>query len=343
MKNVNFLKTSLKYGVLSSNLLNFNAMNIYNKNIYRKYDNHLRIESKNEKKNFIKSKFRTENKYGFKFNKNILVNHINFKKEYNTDYFDITEKISAEKINKLKYINSGEYLRKQREKQENELNKNFESHKNKIIKYYEILERYLRRDKLKAIEDTDSEDIKKLITLLNYRYKKIFNDINKLFKIYNINEKIDNINTGNKFNKKCESFLEGINYVIEKEKNFCEKIKNNSVNNTFIRIKLKENEFSINNIKSVFFIRKVLSYLSKHKKLELVRYNKALQEKAEIKISDYKKEYDEINKPYKDYITEDYNNYCLTSSDTVELEHLIFNGLKFDWKYNDSSSTFKFK
>ena len=73
----------------------------------------------------------------------------------------------------------------------------------------------------------------------------------------------------------------------------------------------------IENIKSLYFIRKIFSYLDVHSKLRLIKYNKNLQNKIDISIQDY-----EINS--KIYIIFKENN--IVEEYNKDIDELIFEG-----------------
>ena len=65
----------------------------------------------------------------------------------------------------------------------------------------------------------------------------------------------------------------------------------------------------INNIKNKYILRQIGDYIKEKKLLEIIKYNKKIQEKLDIRINDYKKYYNQIEieviPTYPKYTTED--------------------------------------
>ena len=54
-----------------------------------------------------------------------------------------------------------------------------------------------------------------------------------------------------------------------------------------------KSKVDLKDLKSIFILKKVLSYMKKHKSLTIIKYNKALQKKLNLNINDYKECYKE--------------------------------------------------
>ena len=89
----------------------------------------------------------------------------------------------------------------------------------------------------------------------------------------------------------------------------------------------------LENIKSIYFIQKIFSYLDVHTKLGLIKYNKTLQNKIGINITDY-----EINS--KIYIIYKENN-IVEEYDSANGE-LIFEGEYLNGKRNGKGKEYNY-
>jgi len=319
MKKVDFLKTSLKCGALSSNLFLCNAMNKNHNNKERKYTNNVRIY----KKAYIDKAVKFQEKSG----KNFLITKNKqeldkIKKNIEFKYSNIDKGI-FDAIKNLQHNNSEKFKKEEKEKKEKELYANFKLHEEKILMYYEYLEYYLKAGNLYEQESDEKcygasdNYIERLMTLLNDRYKKIEDSIKKILEFYKFEENINNIENCTKYNKILRSFFDGINYISEKEKLF-ENIYNTN-KDIIVEKKIKELKETCNimNIGSKYIIKEVLSYISTRKKLELLRYNKLLQGKLEINVSNYIEKYEKFNKKCFLNIGHEYYEYCSENCELV--------------------------
>ena len=116
---------------------------------------------------------------------------------------------------------------------------------------------------------------------------------------------------------------------------------------TSIRIKDQEksklinSNNKLNNLKSDYFIQKFFDYINKRKSLEIIKYNKSIQERMNININNYK-EYSEIYssieieiKPMKN----EYGPFINVDEDEKEYYHIYYN----DNKEKEIKSTYLYE
>ena len=119
------------------------------------------------------------------------------------------------------------------------------------------------------------------------------NDIEKnINNIKSIIDSISNSSSNNSFNNQIKNINEILNKITEdininnkKIKNLFNDYNNNKNINNNIRI---FNKNLLGKIKNIFFLRFIFSHLGDKIKLELVKYNKKLQNKIDIKLINYK-------------------------------------------------------
>ena len=196
----------------------------------------------------------------------------------------------------LKIKNEEYFLNKQniKDKYENELKlieNNYEQNKNEITNKY------------KAIDDNNKNIYEKELSNLNDKYKR-------KIQRYNYDEYIENLdylkrlneiiyNTYNTYNN---NYFNAINinnilisifnnktYIKDDLNNEYEniiKIKNGTINNKN-KNKIKYNN-NLDNIKSLIVFKKIFSCITEKKKLEIIHYNKMLQNNLNINLNNYR-------------------------------------------------------
>ena len=106
------------------------------------------------------------------------------------------------------------------------------------------------------------------------------------------------------------------------------KHKNNLNNNM--------NDNNINNLKSVYILLKIFDIIPKNKKLGIVRYNKKLQKKLDLNISDYR-EYSELYSSIEieiRYTNNIYGKFINISESDKKYYHIYFDDKKEEIKRN---------
>ena len=111
-----------------------------------------------------------------------------------------------------------------------------------------------------------------------------------------------------------------------------------SVNNVF-KYKNKEKESTkpnpiMTNLKSDYFLRKLYDIISKKKKLEIIRFNKKMQNRINLSIKDYK-EYSETFTPIEIEIVPTkgkYGNFIKINKNDELFYHIYFNDNKKEIK-----------
>ena len=176
---------------------------------------------------------------------------------------------------------------------------------NNIIKSYE--------DKIENLEKEKFDKIKELKNKFKESENKLKYD--KKIKRYNYDEKIENINSlkilieliYNTYNMYNNNYYNSINinntlisifnnqiYINDDLNNEYEniiKIKNETINNkkSNNKNKIKYNKnYKLDNIISIDFSEKIFSYLIEKRKLEIIHYNKRIQNELNININNYK-------------------------------------------------------
>ena len=106
-----------------------------------------------------------------------------------------------------------------------------------------------------------------------------------------------------------------------------------SINKKSKRSKYKNN---LNNVKSVYILRKIFDIIPKNKNLEIIRYNKKLQKKLDLSINDYK-EYPELYTSIELEIKPvycEYGKFIKISDSDKEYYHTYFDDNKEEIKRN---------
>ena len=227
-------------------------------------------------------------------------------------------KIKENKIKmeeELKIKNEEYFLNKQniKDKYENELKlieNNYEQNKNEITNKY------------KAIDDNNKNIYEKELSNLNDKYKR-------KIQRYNYDEYIENLdylkrlneiiyNTYNIYNNNYYNSININNILINifNNKTYINddlndeyeniiKIKNETINNKNNKIKNKYNTHKLDNIISFGVFTKIFSFFSEKKKLEIIHYNKRIQNNLDVNIKNYQNfkgkylKYETIVKEYK--------------------------------------------
>ena len=93
----------------------------------------------------------------------------------------------------------------------------------------------------------------------------------------------------------------------------------------------KKYESKLNNIKSIYFIKQLLDNLKKHKSLEIIKYNKNMQNRLGISITNYQ-EYSQLYTPIEIELIPSKNKYGKFINITKDLisnyYHIYFNDAK---------------
>ena len=221
-----------------------------------------KLKEKNEKQ-IEENKTKMENELKMK-NDELLLNKQKILKEFKNEIKLIEtnhEKIINEITNKYKEINDNNKI-----EYENKI-ANLNNKYNKEIKRYNYDENISNINSLKRL----NEIIYNTYNMYNNNYYNSININNTLISIYN--------------NKTC------VNDDLNNEYENIIKIKKETVNNKKIdnKNKIKYNKNSkLDNINSIDISEKIFSSLIERRKLEIIHYNKKMQNDLDININDYK-------------------------------------------------------